>query len=337
MTLATRCTACGTSFRVVQDQLKVSGGWVRCGRCNEVFNALEGLYEIFTQPGEQGADSASGGAGDARGTPPGSVIGAATPTQPPLDSAAGTSTVPDESAVGAARVGAPHDASHAPGQEVHAAPTSALETSQTHPGTATEPAPWDEASAAGFEDVETRLEPRVGEDLGPMPSFMQASAAQRNELSGRQRFTWRLALAGLCVLLATQLALAARDTLAAKLPGLRPVLSAACALAGCRIEPPRNMAALAVEGSHLRQRPGDSVYELVVALRNRSASTVMMPAFELTLTDSQGQALIRRVLSGAEMGAADSHLRPGAEMSLQATLEVSDRRIAGYTVEIFYP
>ena len=45
MSLATRCTSCGTVFRVVQDQLKVSEGWVRCGRCNEVFNALEGLFD----------------------------------------------------------------------------------------------------------------------------------------------------------------------------------------------------------------------------------------------------------------------------------------------------
>ena len=46
MSLATRCTACGTVFRVVQDQLKVSEGWVRCGRCSEVFNALEGLFDL---------------------------------------------------------------------------------------------------------------------------------------------------------------------------------------------------------------------------------------------------------------------------------------------------
>jgi len=46
MSLATRCSACGTVFRVVQDQLKVSEGWVRCGRCNEVFNALEGLFDL---------------------------------------------------------------------------------------------------------------------------------------------------------------------------------------------------------------------------------------------------------------------------------------------------
>jgi predicted Zn finger-like uncharacterized protein len=46
MSLATRCTSCGTAFRVVQDQLQVSEGWVRCGRCSEVFNALEGLFDL---------------------------------------------------------------------------------------------------------------------------------------------------------------------------------------------------------------------------------------------------------------------------------------------------
>jgi len=46
MSLATRCTSCGTIFRVVQDQLKVSEGWVRCGRCQQVFNALQSLFDL---------------------------------------------------------------------------------------------------------------------------------------------------------------------------------------------------------------------------------------------------------------------------------------------------
>ena len=46
MSLATRCPHCNTIFKVVQDQLKVSEGWVRCGRCTEVFNALEGLFDM---------------------------------------------------------------------------------------------------------------------------------------------------------------------------------------------------------------------------------------------------------------------------------------------------
>jgi predicted Zn finger-like uncharacterized protein len=46
MSLATRCDACGTIFRVVQDQLKVSDGWVRCGRCQTVFDAQRGLFDL---------------------------------------------------------------------------------------------------------------------------------------------------------------------------------------------------------------------------------------------------------------------------------------------------
>jgi len=46
VSLATRCPVCQTVFRVVQDQLKVSEGWVRCGRCAKVFNAFEGLFDL---------------------------------------------------------------------------------------------------------------------------------------------------------------------------------------------------------------------------------------------------------------------------------------------------
>lgn len=63
MSLATRCTACGTAFRVVEDQLKVSEGWVRCGSCNAVFNAAEHLFdardETSTQTDLAPADGAS--------------------------------------------------------------------------------------------------------------------------------------------------------------------------------------------------------------------------------------------------------------------------------------
>jgi predicted Zn finger-like uncharacterized protein len=46
MNLATRCTACGTVFRVTHEQLRASEGWARCGRCEAVFNAAEHLLEI---------------------------------------------------------------------------------------------------------------------------------------------------------------------------------------------------------------------------------------------------------------------------------------------------
>jgi predicted Zn finger-like uncharacterized protein len=43
MSYTTRCPACGTTFRVVSDQLKISDGWVRCGHCSDVFDATLSL------------------------------------------------------------------------------------------------------------------------------------------------------------------------------------------------------------------------------------------------------------------------------------------------------
>lgn len=45
MSLVTRCPACSTTFKVVRDQLRISDGWVRCGRCSEVFDATLDLHE----------------------------------------------------------------------------------------------------------------------------------------------------------------------------------------------------------------------------------------------------------------------------------------------------
>ena len=50
MSLTTRCSSCATVFRVVQDQLRVSEGWVRCGRCGVPFNAIEGLVDAGDAP-----------------------------------------------------------------------------------------------------------------------------------------------------------------------------------------------------------------------------------------------------------------------------------------------
>jgi predicted Zn finger-like uncharacterized protein len=72
MSLATRCTSCGTIFRVVQDQLKVSDGWVRCGRCNEVFNAMEGLFDLQREAPQR-----------ARGDPPAAPAGSGTTREAP--------------------------------------------------------------------------------------------------------------------------------------------------------------------------------------------------------------------------------------------------------------
>lgn len=319
MTLATRCSACGTSFRVVQDQLKVSGGWVRCGRCNEVFNALDALFEIDTQ--QQVAVRPGGGTAP-RSAEPASAFA---PPPAPAAPAAPSSGSADTARPAATDTGLVTGGAMAEPELPHASPLPP-----------SEPAAWDDRPVRGFEDVETRLEPRPGDDIGPTPSFMHARHAA-HERGPARRGRWAVLCAVLSLLLVVQLGLAWRDALAAQAPDLKPALVEACRWLNCRVEPPRLMAALSVDGSNLRQRAGVDGYELMVALRNRSGSAVMLPAFELTLTDSQGQALIRRVVQASELGAIDPQFGPGGELALHALLDVSDRRVAGYTIEIFYP
>jgi len=54
MSFITRCPACATAFKVVPDQLKISDGWVRCGQCQQVFNATLDL-----QPWSPGSEPAA--------------------------------------------------------------------------------------------------------------------------------------------------------------------------------------------------------------------------------------------------------------------------------------
>ena len=46
MSQVTRCPSCGTRFKVVADQLRISQGWVRCGMCQSVFDASQELQSV---------------------------------------------------------------------------------------------------------------------------------------------------------------------------------------------------------------------------------------------------------------------------------------------------
>jgi uncharacterized membrane protein YczE len=114
-------------------------------------------------------------------------------------------------------------------------------------------------------------------------------------------------------------------------------LDKACAWAGCRLELPRHIAALSVDSSGLQQLGTTTLYSLSVVLRNRSDIELMLPALDLVLTDLQGRTIARKVLTMADLGLSSRALPAGAELSAQANLSVGERRVAGYTIEIFYP
>ena len=100
---------------------------------------------------------------------------------------------------------------------------------------------------------------------------------------------------------------------------------------------------------------GTDTYRLKVVIKNTGAIPLAMPALELTLTDVQDQALLRRVLAPADLGATSSTLAAGAEFSGVVGIAIADSvsgasaspasaprpfgllRIAGYRILAFYP
>lgn len=57
MSQVTRCPSCGTRFKVVADQLRISQGWVRCGRCQSVFDASEDLQTVADESLQAAAET----------------------------------------------------------------------------------------------------------------------------------------------------------------------------------------------------------------------------------------------------------------------------------------
>ncbi len=45
----TECPSCKTFFKITPNQLKAAGGRVRCGNCDEVFSALDGLVDVVPE------------------------------------------------------------------------------------------------------------------------------------------------------------------------------------------------------------------------------------------------------------------------------------------------
>jgi len=366
MSLATRCTACGTVFRVVQDQLKVSEGWVRCGRCAEVFDAREQLFDL-----------------EREAPPPWPRPPEPRPDPEPLDIALdetyaeqearasleqGESTYADErdeeGVIQAARspdeptweMRAHDDGSMAPAVPGDESPPRRFSSSQDWPASELPPerATADLAAMSDEGRVDTGLlsaaTPAIThlaadpEDSPHLPAFVR-NAREHKPMSARQRRLWLSAGLLLALLLALQALFHFRDALAAQQPALAAPLKQLCQVLSCEIRPLQRIESLSVEGSSLTRMPNEAgAYRLAVTLRNRADAPLALPAFELSLSDSAGALLARKVLTPADFAAsAPSAGGPAgtiaarSELSLQTQLRAGDARLVGYTVEVFYP
>jgi predicted Zn finger-like uncharacterized protein len=325
MSLATRCTSCHTVFRVVQDQLKVSEGWVRCGRCGTVFNALEALFDLDreTVPLPLAATPSVGPSPDTTG-------------QRDVDTALFAPRRTDGSRAAAAGVSSRDRNEFADAQfntDLLAGEHLADPEFQAH----TQP----ELRGPSAEDPLPEQP-----DIDVVPSMLASSApdfirhADRRAKWQSPQARWLLSLTTmvLLMLLGLQVTHHFRDHIAARWPPSTAMLNQLCTMMDCKIEAPRRIGDVVVDSTSLsRSATNADVFQLLVTLRNRGSLDVAMPSVDLSLSDTSGQLIARRVLSPLDFQGGSALLTSGTESPLQVLLSTGDQRVVGYTVEIFYP
>lgn len=186
----------------------------------------------------------------------------------------------------------------------------------------------------------TRIEaPKLRMPETDEPEFVKRSRKQ--EQSGRTRRI--LMIAGAVVLLlvlAAQLVLNFRNVLAARMPGARPALNAACTLLGCRVELPTQIDNLAIENGELTTL-GPDTYSLNTLLRNQGSLVQAWPSIELELTDANDKPVLRRVFAPAEYLAQGTAVAAGfgarSEQPVKLHFALADLKPSGYHIFIFYP
>lgn len=184
--------------------------------------------------------------------------------------------------------------------------------------------------------------------------------AQRQALWRRPLVRWGLIL--VCVLLAVllllQLTLQQKDNLAARYPFSKPWLELLCKPLGCQITALRQIQFVVIDSSSF-SKLNTQAYRLSFSLKSTSSVPLAMPFIEVTLTDSQDRAVLRRVFAPAQFGAANSLLLPNLNFSALLGLQLDvaaeqandvtavnsqghastaiSSRIAGYRLLAFYP
>jgi hypothetical protein len=145
---------------------------------------------------------------------------------------------------------------------------------------------------------------------------------------------------GLLGCLFLQLVVHERDRIVATEPSARQLLEPLCEVLNCKLGALLQIEAIVIDSSSFAKVRTD-VYRLSFALKNAAQIPVATPAVELTLTDIQDQAVMRRVFTAADFAQQRFVIEPGAELAATITVNVKHgaghEKVTGYRLLSFYP
>lgn len=316
------CPHCASVFRLGEDQLGAAEGWVQCGVCGAAFDARAGLLLEDGSPLPAAAE-------------------AAPPEVPLVPKTASSETIPpagDSATNGITRGVTQRDKSLDLPSIILIDPDA---VAPDEPGPLPEippvPPPAPRAGAAGARPSEP-----VAAPSRTQPSARIEYASPMPQPPARGRVTaWLWGMTSL-LLLATLLAQSAyflRDTLVSTLPQTRPALEQACAMLGCALSLPKNLATLQIIGSDL-QTEGEDQLRLSLTLGNRASHAQAWPVLVLTLTDQRNRPLARRSFAPSEYLGDPQRIAAGmpprSEQPLSLPLAVNKLAPMGFNLQLMY-
>lgn len=348
MSLITRCPACETLFKVVPDQLRISEGWVRCGQCDDIFDASIHLLQV---PLDDAGPVAmpEGLVAHVEATKP---VDATLPAIDP-DQDSGYLASPDELLVAQEQEHVLPDV--ADDEAVQAPPASISDAVAPGDEPISMPPELPDAQtivvAAGLLEAESNLpihavqaepdefESPLTSEFGDV-SFMRGSSSSAFWHKPLIRATLMLSSVALLLVLSAQIVFHERDRLVALEPGLKPLLLTFCGALRCTLSPLRRTESIVIDSSSFAQIRGDA-YRLTFTVKNTAATALAVPAIELTLTDALDQPIVRRVFLPGELDAKLEALAAGADWSTSFAMAVkalgTSERVSGYRLLAFYP
>ena len=169
----------------------------------------------------------------------------------------------------------------------------------------------------------------------PVPESASVPAAP----APPRRWPWVSGIVILLLVALGQLAYIFRSEIAVVAPELRPVLEAGCTLLGCRLARPVRPELIGIESSELV--PEGTSLLLAATLKNRAPFAQDFPHLELTLTDTQDAALVRKILTPADYLPAGRDAAQGfaplGELALRLRLTTEGVPAVGYRLYLFFP
>lgn len=293
--MQTACPTCATVFRITPEQLKTRHGQVRCGKCGQIFDALVTLVD---------APSAATALGITLGV-----------SRTPHDG------IPNET-LNETPTNIPTEAPNETFSETDTQATPVTEAA--HP-TATEPASLQHVASAETDSTS-------GTTVSPeKPAASKLEAYFRASLSRASAWPWILAALLSLLMLLAQIILQFRVELAVIEPALKPALQSLCEPLACDIPLPRKAELLSIDSTDLHPDPQHKELLILSAtLKNRAPFAQVYPSLELTLTNSEGQPQIRKIIAPNEYLARQANVTTATTATTATAAAVAAALTAGF-------